>query len=49
MDESGYLKGLVKYYNEARLPSEPGWAASFRAEVERDPNHWAYEMIRDLR
>src|SRR5262245_29242856 len=48
MDDSAYLQGLVRYYNEARLPANPGWAAQFRAEVDRDPNHWAHAMIRDL-
>src|SRR5438045_216238 len=49
MLDTEYVSGMVKYYNEARVPSRPGDAAGFRADVERDPNHWAHAMIEDLR
>src|SRR5215212_8349048 len=49
MQDSEYLSGMVKYYNEARLPSQPGDAAGFREKVEGDRTHWAHGMIEDLR
>jgi SAM-dependent methyltransferase len=48
-EEAAYLRGLVAYYNEARVPKTPGDAAGFRRDVENDSNHWATAMIADLR
>ncbi len=49
MLETDYLSNMVHYYNEARLPQKPGDAAGFFNDVQRDPNHWAHEMVQDLR